>query len=257
MNLKQPKPETAARNPILTPHFVVATGILAVAALLVGPVAWSMNFRQGKAPISLRKALSAMDVDRLAPYRIKERATLESSVVEALGTDQYIHWMLEDTSVPAGDALHDVQLFVTYDTGGQSRVPHVPDECRLGAGYQPARAHENREVKIETSGGPAEVPLRVCTFVKTAVFHGDEQTVVYLFDANGKLAATRDAVRHLVNDPRNRFGYFSKIEMSFPRASREDSVKGAAKLLGKLLPVLAEDHLPDFEAAEKFADTQP
>lgn len=220
------------------------------AAILVGPVAWSMNFRQAKAAIALRKPLSAMDVDRLSPYRVVERATLDAVVIDALGTDQYIQWMLKDTSLAPGDPLHDVQLFITYDTGGQNLVPHVPDECRLGAGYEAARPHENRDISIDAPTLANEVPLRVCTFVKTAVFHRDEQTVVYLFHSNGEFAATRDAVRILFNDPRDKFAYFSKVEISFPRASREESVKGAAKLLGKLLPVLVADHLPDFEAAQ-------
>ncbi len=242
------------RKSLFTLHFVVASFILIGAAILVGPVAWSMNFRQAKAAIPLRKPLSAMDVDRLMPFRVVERTTLDGPVIDALGTDQYIQWRMEDTSLPSGDPLHDVQLFITYDTGGQNLVPHVPDECRLGAGYQPARPHENRDVPIDAASVPQKVPMRVCTFVKTAVFQRDEQTVVYLFHANGEFAATRDAVRILINDPRDRFGYFSKIEISFPRASREDNVKGAAKLLGKLLPVLVGDHLPDFDAVQKAAD---
>jgi hypothetical protein len=198
-----------------------------------------------------------MEVDRLWPYRVAERIILDPPVVEALGTDQYIDWILEDTSVPTSDPLYKAQLFVSYDTGGQNLVPHVPDECRLGAGYQPARQHENRDVRVEGLKLRRGVPLRVCTFVKTAVFQHNEQTVVYLFHANGDFAATRDAVRILFNDPRDRHGYFSKVEISFPRASREQSVQGAEKLLGKLLPVLLADHLPDFEAAERSAATKP
>ena len=227
---------------------------MAGAAILVGPVAWSMNFRQAKGAIALKKPLSAMDVDRLHPYRVTERATLDPVVIDALGTDQYIQWTLKDTSLASGDPLHDVQLFVTYDTGGQNLVPHVPDECRLGAGYQPARPHENRDIALDGASIGADVPLRVCTFVKTAVFQRDEQTVVYLFHSNGSFAATRDAVRILFNDPRDRFGYFSKVEISFPNASREESVKGAAKLLSKFLPVLVADHLPDFDAAQEAAE---
>lgn len=251
MKLHQSSENGLPARKFLTVHFVVAALIMGAAAVLVGPVAWSMNFRQAKAAIPLRKPLSAMDVDRLRPYRVVERATLDAPVIDALGTDQYIQWMLEDTSLPPGDSLYTAMLFVTYDTGGQNLVPHVPDECRLGAGYQPARPHENREIPIDSPTLRSEIPLRVCTFVKTAVFQRDEQTVVYLFHANGSFAATRDAVRILFNDPRDRFGYFSKVEISFPRASREESVKGAAKLLSKLLPVLVSDHLPDFEAAQK------
>jgi hypothetical protein len=253
MNLHQPSANASVLRTYFSLHFVTAVVIMVVAAILVGPVAWSMNFRQAKAAIPLRKPLSAMDVDRLHPYRVVDRATLDAVVVDALGTDQYIQWMLEDTSLLPGDPLRDAQLFVTYDTGGQNLVPHVPDECRLGAGYQPARPHENRDVHLDSPTMAKDIPLRICTFVKTAVFQRDEQTVTYLFHSNGEFAATRDAVRIRFNDPRDRFGYFSKVEISFPRANREESVNGAVKLLGKLLPVLVANHWPDFEAAQNAA----
>lgn len=250
MSLQQEMPRLGTPSRFFTPHYVVAVLILLAAAILVGPVAWSMNFQQGKEAIPLRKPLSAMDVDRLRPYRVVERITLDAPILDALGTDQYINWRLQDTSLPPGDPLYEVLLFVTYETGGQNLVPHVPDECRLGAGYQAAQLHENRQIRIDGEL-KREVPLRVCTFVKTAVFHKDEVSVVYLFHANGEFAGTRDQVRIAFNDPRDRFAYFSKIEVSFPRASREQNVEGGAKLLGRLLPVLISDHLPEFENAQQ------
>ena len=249
MNLYQPEKSRPLLRRLWTPHFVVTVAVLVGAAILAGPVAWSMNFRQGKAAIPLRKPLGAMDVEKLRPYRVVERLTLDPVVVEALRTDQYIHWVVEDDRLLPDDPLRQMQLFMTYDTGGVNVVPHVPDECRLGAGYQPARPHENRDVRIATLADAREVPLRVCTFVKTAVFQRHEQTVVYLFHSNGDFAATREGVRLLFNDPRDRFAYFCKVEMSFPRANREQSVEGAARFLQALLPVLLSDHLPDVDAA--------
>ena len=238
----------------LTSPFLVALVLLGGAAGLVGPVARSMNFRQAKTAIPLKKPLSAMAVDGLMPFRVVERHILESVVVEALGTDHYLNWTLEDTSAPTIDPLRYAQLFITYDTGGQNLVPHTPDECRLGAGYEPAKPHENTDVKLSPLGsGPTDVPVRVCTFVKTAVFNREEVTVVYTFHCNGEFAATREGVRLLFNDPRDRHGYFSKIEISFPRATREQSMQGAARLLNRLLPVLLRDHWPDFAAAEAAA----
>jgi hypothetical protein len=195
-----------------------------------------------------------MAVDGLMPFRVVERHILEPVVVEALGTDQYLNWVLEDTSAPPNDPLRYAQLFVTYDTGGQNLVPHTPDECRLGAGYEPAQPHENTDVKLSSLGsGSMEIPVRICTFVKTAVFNREEVTVVYTFHCNGEFAATRGGVRLLFNDPRDTHGYFSKIEISFPRATREQSAQGAAQLLNRLLPVLMRDHWPDFAAAEAAA----
>ena len=254
MHLHTNANETGSERGFLTVPFVTAVFLLGGAAVLVGPVAKSMNFRQAKAAIALKRPLAALDVEALAPFRVSERHTLEAVVVEALGTDQYLNWTLEDAGVPPNDPLRFAYLFITYDTGGQNLVPHTPDECRLGAGYEPAQPHENATVELGSTGiAPPQVQVRVCTFVKTAVFQREEVTVVYAFHCNGEFAATRNEVRLLFNDPRDTFGYFSKVEISFPRATREQSVQGAAKLLSRLLPVLKRDHWPDFAAAEMAA----
>ncbi len=250
MYLRESNSNTAGRGRLWTPPFVVAVVLLGFAAILSGPVARSMNFRQTKEAIPLKKPLSAMAVDELRPYRVVDRHVLESVVVEALGTDQYINWTVEDTEVGPADPLRFAHLFITYDTGGQNLVPHTPDECRLGAGYEPSQPHENAELKINGVASGSPVPIRVCSFVKTAVFNRDEVSVVYTFHCNGKFAATRNGVRLLFNDPRDRHGYFSKIEISFPRGTREQNVQGTKKLLDRLVPLLIRDHLPDFEAAE-------
>jgi len=223
--------------------------MLGAAVLLAGPVSSWMDFQQGKAALPLKKPLGALEVEKLLPYLTIQRQALESTVVEALGTDQYINWVLEDPSVPQTDPLRYAHLFVTYDTGGVNLVPHTPDECRLGAGYQAAQPHENIDIDV-----PITIPVRLCTFLKTAVFNREEVSVVYTFHCNGKFVATRNGVRLLINDLSNRHAYFSKVEVSFPRATREQSLQGAAKLFERLLPVLVKDHFPDFEAAENRHD---
>lgn len=242
----------------LTPAFLVALVMTGVAAFLAGPVAARLDLRHSKEALPLRKPLSELDESTITPYRVVHRQLLDSTVVDALGTDQYIHWTLEDTSVEVNDPLRYCQLFVTYDTGGENLVPHVPDECRLGAGYQPAQAHENREMDVpRLLQAGAKVPVRVCSFVKTAVFNRDEVSVVYTFFCNGEFTATRNGVRLLINDPRNRHSFFSKVEVSFPAANREKNVEGAAKLLDRLLPVLMKNHYPDFAAVEAGSRAQP
>ena len=244
--------QTASSKPLaglFTPPFGIAVAMLGAAVLLAGPVSSWMDFQQGKAALPLKKPLGALEVEKLLPYLTIQRQALESTVVEALGTDQYINWVLEDPSVPQTDPLRYAHLFVTYDTGGVNLVPHTPDECRLGAGYQAAQPHENIDIDV-----PMTIPVRLCTFLKTAVFNREEVSVVYTFHCNGKFVATRNGVRLLINDLSNRHAYFSKVEVSFPRATREQSLQGAAKLFERLLPVLVKDHFPDFEAAENRHD---
>ena len=234
--------------------FLLVVILLAVAAILAGPVAKWMNIELAKKAIQLVRPLSTLTAADLAPYRVVNRAELAPAMVDALGTSQYINWLLEDTSKAPEHTLRFVSLFVTYYSGGRDKVPHTPDECYLGSGYQPTQPHENRNIEVAgIDGDGATVPIRLCTFGKTAVFQRAERTVVYTFHCNGRFVATRTGVRLLINDLSETYAYFSKVEVSFPRATRVQSVEGAAVLFGSVLPKLIENHWPDFDAAERAA----
>jgi len=239
----------------LTPHFLVAVIILAVAAFLSGPVASWSNLSRKKLPLPLKKSLDEISDVELAPFRIVGRKELPPTVIEALDTSHYVILDIEDTGVPADDPLRRAQLFVTYYSTSEHLVLHTPDVCALGAGYQPAQPHENTTIRVENVGVvPLSVPVRVCTFVSTNVFGGNKNTIIYTFYCNGSFTATANRVRLMINDPRTTYAYFSKVEVSFPRATREESVEGVGKLLGRVLPVLIRDHWPDFERAEREAN---
>jgi hypothetical protein len=241
---------------MVTRPFVVAIVLLGIGALLAGPVARWADFRQTKAALPLKASLSTLSAEALRPYKDLHREDFDPSIVEALGTDEYLSWHLEDTSVAPNDPLRYANLLVTYYSGGNALVPHTPDVCYLGSGYEPAQAHENTEISLPSLDSNAKtVPIRVCSFARTAVFNREITSVVYTFYCNGRFAATRTGVRLLTHDPRDTHAFFSKVEVSFPRATREQNINGAKKLFDRLLPVLTEDHWPDFEAAEGRSTT--
>ena len=234
-----------------TAPFVAASGLLIAAALLAGPVAEHFQFRQAKRTLKLIKPLSSLNEASLGPYRVVDRQILDPVIVEALGTEDYISWTLEDLSVSRDDPLRYANLLVTYYSGGTNLVPHTPDVCYLGAGYQPAQPHENIDLKVRVPAvGATSVPARLLTFARTAVFDHEKRTVVYTFFCNGRFVNTRTSVRLLINDLSITYAFFSKIEVSFPRATRAQSVGGARKLFAQILPVLVRDHIPDFKKAE-------
>ena len=245
---------------LLTPQFITAVVLLLAGVALASPLAKYLPFGEGlaekriKDPIDLRAPLSALSVEALAPYRVLDRAVFDATTIDALGTDEYLSWTLEDTSLEDDDPLKYANLLVTYYTGGHSLVPHTPDVCYFGSGYKPAQSHENQTVEVATLGPEeAQVPIRVCTFVKTAVFNERKITVLYMFHCNGAFMATRNKVRLKVSNPSITYAYFSKFELSFPGATREQSVAGSVKLLKRVLPLLVEQHWPDVEAAERAA----
>jgi len=246
-----PGPPTGRRKTDLP--FALAVVLLAVAAVLSHGGTFLFHIREGKEALPLRAALSELQESALAPYRVVRRAVLDPATVEALGTDQYINWTLEDTSVDPDDPLRVANLFVTYYTGGHSLVPHTPDVCYVGGGYAPAQLPENLSFEVPGLRDDSSVPVRICTFQKTAVFGNSQVTVVYTFHCNGRFVATRQGVRVLINDLFNRYAYFSKIEVSFDRATRSQSIEGARKLFNRVVPALVSGHWPDFAAAEKRA----
>lgn len=246
MNLSALGTSPNQASPFVAPPFVLAVSMLGMAIVLGGPVGDWLGFSRSKQPLPLRKPLSQLHAASLAPYEVVERTSLPPAMVEALGTSEYLKWTLRDTSLSAQDPLRFADVFVTYYTGGDQLVPHVPDECYLGNGYEPAEAHKNLSLELF---GPSQevlrVPIRVCTFRRTSVFQGRQHTVVYTFFANGGFVATRTGVRLRVQNPTSKFAYFSKVEVSFRGASRKQCVDGAGKLFERLLPLLMANHWPD------------
>lgn len=244
---------------LLAPPFVIAVVLLSVGALS-GTISTLAGFNRIKQPLSLRAPLSMLQTQNLAPYKLIKWTVHSPEVINALGTDEYISWILEDQSVPRGDLLRFVHIDVTYYTGGHYLAPHTPDNCRVGGGYKPAVPHENLILDVPGVGLEKDrLPVRVCTFQKTDVFDRQEVSVVYTFFCNGGYVETARGVRLRVNDPTKVHTFFSKVEISFlgpggvKAPSRAQNIEGAEKLFRVVLPVLMESHWPDFDAAEARA----
>lgn len=249
------EPMAKPSSGLFTIPFCAALLILGAAAVLAVPVNAWMKVKLTKKALPLQQPLAMLDQKALYPYRPKgDPYLLEPAVVEALGTKQYLSWTIEDTSVPENHPLRLANLFITYYSGGPNLVPHTPDVCYLGAGYQPACPHETIDAELATMNDAIRrIPVRVLTFAATALFDQSQISVVYTFGCNGKIAADREAIRALINEPKNTHAYFSKVEVSFHNATREDSIQGAKKLFAVVLPLLIRNHWPDFEAAEQAA----
>ena len=244
---------------LLTAPFVISVAILGVTAVGLPWATHVMRIVLTKEAIRLRSPLPRLDKGGLGPYVFRDKQDLDTAVVEALGTNEYIYWRLEDTSYGASslDPRRFARLFVTYYTGRPDPVPHTPDVCMLGSGYT-TEEKENIIFAVGSLADSAEVPVRVLTFVKSGVFDSDKMTVVYTFHCNGRFAETRNAVRRMVNNPLDRHAYYSKVEVVFgwhgarPRyPSRKDVIVAAEKLLSYVLPLLVEEHWPDWAAVKR------
>jgi hypothetical protein len=187
---------------------------------------------------------------------VVQKRLLQPEEEEALGTTEYVNWIMEDTSAEPDDPVRLVHLFITYYTGLPDQVPHVPDVCYLGAGYSPAGggAGSFDMPVLAQHGYDTRVPYRALTFIRPGDVEDIRPVVVYTFGVNNVLAAERNRVRKEMASIRQRYAYFSKVELSFglgrDHPSHDAAVAAAERMLRKVLPLLIEQHWPDLKDLE-------
>jgi len=264
-------------NKIIKPYiqlpFLICLAVLVLAAgFKEAAIDWS-GAKFKKLAIPLRKPLDDLDESKLAPYRVRRKAKIGNhDVLEALGTEDYIQWELEDTEAEALSPTRYCSLFITYYTGDPDRVPHVPEECFTGAGNQlfsrqavtlsldldPAQV-----AGLRTNSGKPELGARYLIFSRKNgnIWVSDlKYGVMYFFKANGKFASSRTGVRAVMGE--NLFGtysYFSKVEWKFYGVgsggmiygNKADVLSASEKLISVLLPLLETEHWPDWEKANQ------
>jgi hypothetical protein len=232
------------------PAFLICAAVLALAGVGMSLAAQRLGLYLKKEPLPLKKPLEALDEAKLAPYKVAAKIPIEDQDIRAsLGTEDYIQWLLEDPREPTESPVRKLLLFVTYYRR-PDRVPHVPEECYTGGGYE--RLATNA---VAFQIAAREIPGRYLLFAKTTADLSlalPQFPVLYLFRVNGEYAGNRDDARMALN--KNVFGkhsYFCKIELVFNQSSaaptRAAATAASEKLLGVLLPLLEQEHWPDLE----------
>ena len=246
--------------------FVACVVVLGLCAAGLNATIAYLDVKLRKEALPLRQPLTILDRDpaALRPYKVVAKQGLENEMVVALGTDQYIMWTLEDTSRLKNDPYRYPVLAVTYYTGQPDQVPHVPEVCMVGNGYQPA-GNWDEVVDVPALGDAhRQVPVRLLRFAKTELGVRQQPIVMYTFHANGRFRQGRKSVRFALGNPLERFAYFSKVEVSFAQRStlagllstgakddtatdHQEALEASAAVLRKFLPLLVERCWPDWE----------
>jgi len=234
------------------PSFVVCMVILLIGALgLSAGAKWlKWNFRKEPAP--LRKLLSELERDALSPYQFVAERRMSPEIEKELGTTEYIDWTVEDTSAPSEPTRY-LRLFVSYYTGNLDKVAHVAEICLTANGGKVDNITDY-EVSVPGCGledAGNELPLRIIDVEFPQIKQrSQQQTVAYFFSVNGDYCCTRTQVRLKANNWRDRYAYFSKVEVSLPGPdilSRAEALAAAAKLCRTVTPILWSEHWPDWE----------
>jgi hypothetical protein len=238
----------------LQPAFLICVLVLAIAGVGMSVTTRNLGIILKKEPLPLKKSLELLDQSDLTPYKIvlpKLKIT-NDEVLEALGTEDYIQWILEDTEQASASPVKKCLLFITYYPR-PDRVPHVPEECWTGGGHQRLGSEDVTLDISNAAGSAANIPAKYLVFgPRTANLwqSGVRIPNVYFFRVNGQYAGSRETARVALN--KNLFGkhsYFCKVELVFNAGSsspnKEESIGASEKLLTVILPILERDHWPD------------
>jgi hypothetical protein len=240
----------------LQPAFVICVLVLAAAGAGMSLTMQKLGIIFEKEPLPLKKSLELLDEGNLSPYRVvPQKQKIENpEILRSLGTQDYIQWVLEDTESQASSSVNKCLLFITYYPL-PDRVPHVPEECWTGGGYQKLRSEP---VILNVNNGASikmEIPASYLVFgPRTADLWQSSVRIpnLYFFKVNGQYAGSREEARLALN--KNLFGkysYFCKVELVFNMSSaaptKEESVAASEKLLAIILPILEKEHWPDWE----------
>jgi hypothetical protein len=245
-------------------RFYICLGLLATTAVGIQVVAVSLGQVLRKKAIPLQRPLAEADARKLAPdYGLHPQPPLpiNHEMLDTLGTEEYLSWRVVDHRVGKESPVCLAHVFVTYYTGKPDMVPHVPDECYVAGGAVAAGDPITIDVPVKGVRAPRDrVPVRAVAFQPKPSLHDvlgtnrDTVNVLYFFLTNGKYVTTRDQVRLAQANLFERYSYYAKIEIQFSdynetrKAGAEQSIAAAGPLLSKLLPILLEDHLPDWDA---------
>jgi len=237
------------------PAFLICVLVLGVAGAGMSFTMKRLGIVFRKEPLPLKKSLEHLDENDLTPYKVVSKEKIENpDTLRKLGTKDYIQWILEDSEQPADSPAKELLLFITYYEL-PDRVPHVPEECWTGGGFQKLGS-ESVTFKIDNGEGyTTNVPAKYLVFApkKTRLWQSGERIPnLYFFKVNGQYAGSREDARLALN--KNLFGrssYFCKVELVFNRSSvapsKEQAVAACEKLLAVVLPVLERQHWPDWE----------
>lgn len=258
----QYSPTAILRSAFQNRGFVACVAMLALFAGGFQLLAAVRGFIFVKQRVDLKTPLNLLKQERLAPYKLLQPIEIQSDILNQLGTDQYVHWILQVPEKPEQPGSgRFFSLFVTYYTGLPDAVPHVPEACYAGGGHKLIKQTPD-EVAVTTSQGQqVVVPVQVLEFEKESQFGRNSRIVLYTFHANGQFRPDRTAVRLAIGSLTDRYAYFSKVEVGVDldgrQFTKEQAVALAKEFLQVAIPVLLEDHWPDWEAVNRRSVTQP
>ncbi|MBL8759717.1 MAG: exosortase/archaeosortase family protein [Phycisphaerae bacterium] len=260
------------------PAFVAASGLLLAAAVGLQLVLSAGGIYTTKKAIEPDKSagrdgilLQGIPAKTLSWRNEGPDAVSSKEDIEELGTTNHLTRWYVRTDTPEGQKPTAIQLHGAYYTGMIDTVPHVPERCMVGAGWElkttwadvkvPLKMERWRPIKdapgtlagrvmeapllnqygavtrwIPMPAGAGDLRLRVSEFTGP---NGQKLFSGYFFIANGGLSTTAEGVRLLAFNLTDDYAYYLKVQFNSPRATTpEELAAHAGLLLDELFPDL-------------------
>jgi len=213
-----------------------------------------------KKPMPLKAPFDVLDEKLLEPYKVVRKSKIENKdIVESLGTEEYLQWTLEDTTVDSMSPVKNCSVFVTYYTGSTDQVPHVPEACYIGGGFEVKDKFSIDlnvgDINIPGMAKRGKIPATGLVFSRKSdeLWQASAQfPVIYFFKVNGQYTGNRTTTRIVLGDLTNEYSYLSKVEIGFNNLKglypdKKQAIEATEKLLKVLLPVLEKNHWPEWK----------
>ena len=246
---------TTAKQHYLKASFLICAAVLLVAASTKAIIIKKLGVKLTKLAIELQMPFDDFDETALSPYEVVNKHKIQNrDILDSLGTEEYLQWMLEDTEVERSSPMRYCSLFITYYTGNPDMVPHVPNECYVGGGNE-FQSGQILSVELPEQG---KVGFQYVKFRQTnqdSLKDSASFSVQYLFHANGTYCQSRTETRTALFDWFSRYSYFCKVEWKFEGRDafgatypdKAQTLEASTKLLSALLPELEKNHWPNWE----------
>ena len=201
-----------------------------------------------KKPVPLRKPLSLLEQEDLAPYRVVSKHEIENKeFLRGMGITDNIQWTMEDTGAAFGSTVRRFILTINY----WDQAAYAHKEHYLVQAYRKVRSapvtFEINEAGIRKIEG---VYLVFEPTLSNRLNTGLKFPVLYFFWLNGEYVGGIEKAREILRkNRRGTYSYGSKVELAYNQSSRppskEDVVAAAQKVLKVILPVLENRYWPD------------
>ncbi len=283
--MNQSNPVTLAFKKLLRqPSFLVAAGVLLISAISLNAANYYLQLHFQKSPVEMRAQFETIP-SRLGHWvQVSKDERLGEDIEHVLAATHYLYRDYVNADVvPAAalDAFKDksflerkqlvarlqqlqpdavINVGLTYYTGMVDTVAHVPDRCYIADGYEPT-SYET-PVWSAFSGRPGRADeragdVRYINFEdQVATRQSASKNVAYVFHANGAYTSDPINVRVRLQDLRQRYAYYAKIELMTEMRDKNAAAIVMNDFMTSALPEI-ERCLPDWQQVIKGGQDKP